>query len=83
MARSPTNRWLRLGLALAVLTALTSCASLVDKASANLGRQLSAGILDHDDPATVAARDPVKGKLGVLEDAPGSYAKLRLDAKKG
>ena len=34
------------------------------------------------DPATVAARDPVKGKLGVLEDAPGSYAKLRLDAKK-
>ncbi|HNB45887.1 MAG TPA: class I poly(R)-hydroxyalkanoic acid synthase, partial [Burkholderiaceae bacterium] len=34
------------------------------------------------DPETVAARDPVKGKLGVLEDAPGSYAKLRLDAKK-
>ncbi len=30
----------------------------------------------------VPARDPVKGKLGVLEDAPGSYAKLRLDVKK-
>jgi polyhydroxyalkanoate synthase len=27
------------------------------------------------------ARDPVKGKLGVLEDAPGSYVKLRLDQK--
>ena len=34
------------------------------------------------DPETVAARDPAKGKLKVLEDAPGSYAKLRLDAKK-
>ncbi len=30
----------------------------------------------------VAARDPASGPLGVLEDAPGSYAKLRLDAKK-
>ncbi len=31
---------------------------------------------------TVPARDPVKGKLGVLEDAPGSYASLRLDSAK-
>jgi polyhydroxyalkanoate synthase subunit PhaC len=30
----------------------------------------------------VAARDPVKGKLGVLEDAPGSFVKFRLDAQK-
>jgi polyhydroxyalkanoate synthase len=29
----------------------------------------------------VAARMPGKGKLEALEDAPGSYAKLRLDAK--
>ncbi|MFZ5465612.1 MAG: class I poly(R)-hydroxyalkanoic acid synthase, partial [Pseudomonadota bacterium] len=28
----------------------------------------------------VPARDPAKGKLKPLEDAPGSYAKLRLDA---
>lgn len=28
----------------------------------------------------VPARDPVKGKLKVLEDAPGSFAKFRLDA---
>jgi polyhydroxyalkanoate synthase len=34
------------------------------------------------DADQVPARDPVKGKLGVLEDAPGSYAKLRLDVKK-
>lgn len=58
MARSPAYRWLRIGFALAVLGALTACASLVDRASANLGRQLSAGILDHDDPATVAAGLP-------------------------
>ncbi len=28
------------------------------------------------------ARDPAKGKLKVLEDAPGSFAKLRLDTQK-
>ncbi|MFN4148122.1 MAG: PHA/PHB synthase family protein [Rhodocyclaceae bacterium] len=27
----------------------------------------------------VPARDPAKGKLGVIEDAPGSYVKFRLD----
>ncbi len=32
--------------------------------------------------AQIAARDPVKGKLGVLEDAPGSFVKLRLDTQK-
>jgi hypothetical protein len=31
----------------------------------------------------VPARAPGAGKLKALEDAPGSYAKLRLDAKKG
>ncbi len=30
----------------------------------------------------VPARDPGKGKLKVIEDAPGSYAKFRLDAQK-
>jgi polyhydroxyalkanoate synthase len=30
----------------------------------------------------VPARDPAKGKLGVLEDAPGSFVKFRLDAQK-
>ncbi|HYK14904.1 MAG TPA: hypothetical protein VEW70_13040, partial [Burkholderiales bacterium] len=30
----------------------------------------------------VPARIPGKGKLKALEDAPGSYVKLRLDAKK-
>ena len=32
--------------------------------------------------AKVAARDPAKGKLKVLEDAPGSFAKFRLDTQK-
>jgi polyhydroxyalkanoate synthase len=31
------------------------------------------------DDRKVAARDPAKGKLKVVEDAPGSYAKVRLD----
>ncbi|HEY6896355.1 MAG TPA: class I poly(R)-hydroxyalkanoic acid synthase [Rhodocyclaceae bacterium] len=34
------------------------------------------------DDEMVPARDPAKGKLKVLEDAPGSYAKMRLDTKK-
>lgn len=37
---------------------LGGCASLMDRASARLGAQLSSGILDHDDPATVAAGLP-------------------------
>jgi polyhydroxyalkanoate synthase len=32
--------------------------------------------------AQVPARDPVKGKFKVLEDAPGSYVKFRLDTQK-
>ncbi len=31
---------------------------------------------------TVPARDPLKGKLGVIEDAPGSYVRFRLDQQK-
>jgi len=34
------------------------------------------------DDASVPARDPAKGKLGVLEDAPGSFVKFRLDQQK-
>jgi polyhydroxyalkanoate synthase len=34
------------------------------------------------DAAKVPARVPGKGGLGVIEDAPGSYVKMRIDAKK-
>ena len=34
------------------------------------------------DDATVPARDPATGRLGVIEDAPGSYVKFRLDRQK-
>jgi polyhydroxyalkanoate synthase len=34
------------------------------------------------DDAKVPARDPIKGKFKVIEDAPGSYAKFRLDTQK-
>jgi polyhydroxyalkanoate synthase len=33
------------------------------------------------DDSKIPARDPVNGKLTVLEDAPGSYVKARIDAK--
>ncbi len=35
----------------------------------------------HDD-TQVAPRDPAKGKLKVIEDAPGSYVKARIDSKR-
>ncbi|MDX9699999.1 MAG: class I poly(R)-hydroxyalkanoic acid synthase [Rhodocyclaceae bacterium] len=34
------------------------------------------------DGEQVPARDPAKGKLKVLEDAPGSFVKVRIDAQK-
>jgi polyhydroxyalkanoate synthase len=34
------------------------------------------------DSAMVPARDPAKGKLEAVEDAPGSFVKLRLDMQK-
>jgi polyhydroxyalkanoate synthase len=34
------------------------------------------------DDRQVPARDPAKGKLKVIEDAPGSFVKFRLDAQK-
>ena len=39
-----------------------------------------AWVTAHDGEQT-EARDPVKGKLEVLEDAPGSFVKIRIDAK--
>lgn len=33
------------------------------------------------DDTQVPARDPAKGKLKALEDAPGSFVKLRLDVQ--
>jgi polyhydroxyalkanoate synthase len=32
------------------------------------------------DPEQTTARDPAKGKLKVIEDAPGSFVKIRADA---
>ncbi|TMW72722.1 class I poly(R)-hydroxyalkanoic acid synthase [Thauera sp. UPWRP] len=39
-----------------------------------------AWVTAHDSEQT-EARDPVNGKLEVLEDAPGSFVKIRIDAK--
>lgn len=64
------------------LLLLASCASLVDRASSSLGRQLSAGILDHDDPATVAAGLPAYLLLldGLNHDGEDNPSRLCLAA---
>ena len=51
------NRIIRL-FAATLVVALSGCASLVGKATDGLSRDLSAGILDSDDPETVAAGLP-------------------------
>jgi hypothetical protein len=76
------KRLLRAGTALLLFLALASCASLVDRASNQLGQQLSAGILDHDDPATVAAGLPAYLLLldGLNHDGAANPARLCLAA---
>jgi len=68
--------------AMSCVLALSGCATLVDRAAANLGRQLSAGILDHDDPATVAAGLPAYLLLldGLNHDGAANAARLCLAA---
>jgi hypothetical protein len=70
----------RRAVVLAVAMLLAGCASLVDRASNRLGTQLSAGILDHDDPATVAAGLPAYLLLldGLNQDPKASPARLCL-----
>jgi len=64
-------------------SALVGCATLVDRASANFGRQLSAGILDHDDPATVGDALPAYLLLldGLNHDGEPNAARLCLAAE--
>jgi len=75
-------RVLKVGTALLLLLALASCASLVDRASVKLGQQLSDGILDHDDPATVAAGLPAYLLLldGLNHDGEDNPTRLCLAA---
>ena len=68
---------------------LGGCASLMDRAASSLGQQLSSGIMDHDDPATVEAGlpaylllldglnhdgEPNPGRLCLAADLYGAYA---------
>lgn len=76
--RRAASRWLLL----AILLATSGCATLVNKASNSLGQQLAAGILDHDDPATVGAGLPAYLLLldGLNHDGKPNPARLCLAA---
>ena len=65
-----------------LLLQLTGCAALVDRASNDFGRQLSGGILDHDDPGTVAAGLPAYLLLldGLNHDGEPNATRLCLAA---
>jgi hypothetical protein len=72
----------KLAVALALMQ-LAGCAAIMDRASADFGRQLSAGILDHDDPATVGAALPAYLLLldGMNHDPKPNVARLCLAAE--
>lgn len=61
---------------------LAACATLVDRAASNLGQQLTAGIMDHDDPDTVGAGLPAYLLLldGLNHDAVANAGRLCLAA---
>lgn len=67
---------------LLILLQLTGCAALVDRASNDLGRKLSNGILEHDDPGTVAAGLPAYLLLldGLNHDGEPNPSRLCLAA---
>ena len=68
--------------ALALLL-LSGCASLVERASDRVAGNLSAGVLNHDDPQTVAAGLPAYLLMldGLIEGNPQSAATLRSAAR--
>lgn len=76
------NRPLALSIALLV-GALCGCSSLVGKATSGLSRDLTAGILDQDDPETVAAGLPSYLILldGLITGDPGNSSLLLAASK--
>jgi hypothetical protein len=79
--RRRVDRACSVALALGLLLSATGCASLVGRATAGLSANLSAGIENHDDPATVQAALPAYLLLmdGLVEGAPDN-ADLLLSA---
>jgi len=74
---------IRLFLALVIVVPLVGCASLVSSAASGLATDLSAGILDQDDPETVEAGAPAYLLLidGLIRDTPKSENLLLAGAK--
>lgn len=69
---------LRIVLALALAMGLAGCSSIVGKATSGLSRDLTAGVLNQDDPETVAAGLPAYLLLldGLIEGDPGNVGTL-------
>jgi len=70
---------LKFTVALVLITLLSACASLANRASGNLAADLERGIFDHDDPATVAAGLPSYLLLmdGLISSRPDNAPMLR------
>lgn len=70
-------------LCLASLALIGGCAAIAERASTRLADNLSAGVLNHDDPATVAEGLPAYLLLldGLIEGSPESPSTLRSAAR--
>ena len=71
--------WLALAMLLAL--ALAGCSGLVSRAGAGLGDDLSRGILDQDDPATVA--DGLPAYLLLLDGLGMEWREIRVPRDPG
>jgi len=72
------SAWVRIAASLVLALLLSGCAGIASRAGASLGRDLSAGILNQDDPETVAAGLPAYLVLldGLLDGNPDDPALL-------
>lgn len=81
--RKTAGAWLRSGLMIVLALQVVGCASLVGRATSNLAGNLSAGIENHDDPATVQAALPAYLLMldGLIEGSPDSTPLLLAGAR--
>lgn len=81
--RTPTSRAARLGLTLLLALAATGCASLVSRATSGMADNLSAAMLNQDDPETV--RDGAPAYLLMMDSfvqgSPGDSSMLAAAAE--
>jgi len=79
----PNVNYIRFFLAIGLCLALTSCASIVSNATSQLAKSISSGVVNNNDPETVAAGAPAYLILidGLISDSPDNKDLLMAGAR--